>query len=61
MTFEDKQVTIESGRKTFEDEHIYYRQFLDRNNDGSYELEWVDSLWRGWCMAVTTLGLKNEP
>lgn len=53
-------MSVEDTRKLFENEHIYYRQFLTRHNDGTYALEWVDSLWRGWCMAVTTLGLKNE-
>lgn len=32
------------------------RQFMGRHADGSYEIEWVNELWRGWCMAVTTLG-----
>lgn len=50
----------EKTRSRFENEHIYYRQFLNRHNDGTYVLEWVESLWRGWCMAVSTLGLANE-
>ena len=53
-------MSVEDTRKLFENEHIYYRQFLTRHNDGTYVLEWVDSLWRGWCMAVSTLGLGNE-
>lgn len=53
-------MTVEDTRVRFENEHIYYRQFLDRNADGSYHLEWVNEMWRGWCMAVETLGLGNE-
>lgn len=49
----------EDTRHLFETKHIYYRQFLDRNKDGSYALEWVNELWRGWCMAITTLGLTK--
>ena len=60
MTFEEKIVIIEGTRKAFEEEHIYYRQFMDRNSDGTYELEWVDSLWRGWCMAVTSLIINKQ-
>lgn len=52
-------MNVEDTRKLFETENIYYRQFLGRNKDGSYALEWVDSLWRGWCMAVTTLRLEK--
>lgn len=52
-------VDVESTRKAFEAE-IYYRQFLDRNADGSYNLGWVNELWRGWVMAVSLLGLRND-
>ena len=60
MTFEQKRAIIEGTRKAFEEEHIYYRAFIDRNSDGTYELEWVDSLWRGWCMAVQTLIIDKQ-
>lgn len=53
-------LTVEDTRQMFEEEHIYYRPFLGRNADGTYELEWVHELWRGWCMAVQTIMIDNQ-
>ncbi|WOZ57506.1 hypothetical protein [Pseudomonas phage vB_PseuGesM_254] len=46
---------IEATRSLFEEKHIGYRQFMTKNPDGSYAHEWVEELWRGWQMALSSL------